>query len=445
MTGPGEGGLVRREHINLNDHVGVRLDRPLEVAVVGAGARGSGYARLVAAQPHARIVAVAEPRPVRRERFATRHRLPADRVFSCWQEMLERPRLADLVIVATQDADHHACAVACAEHGYDMLLEKPMATSEQECVAIAEAACRTGVTVVVCHVMRYSPYTRRLVELLESGVVGDIVGVEHLEPVGFWHFAHSYVRGNWRRESESTFVLLAKSCHDIDWLGYLVGRPVRRVSSFGALVHFRPENRPPEAADRCLDCVLEPGCPYSAPRLYRAGLQRDGTVRLLLEAVTDERTEEALYRALAEGPYGRCVYACDNDVCDHQVVNLEYAGGITATFSLTAFSPVENRRTRIHGSRGQITGDGRYLEVFDFRSERTTVIDTVPPGGLPPGEHAGGDAGLVEATVEALHAGRPDLVLSGVEASLDSHRVVFAAERARRRGTVEHLVPTAVR
>ncbi|MFI6908768.1 Gfo/Idh/MocA family protein [Nonomuraea sp. NPDC050394] len=426
-------------HANLRGHLGVPLNRPLTLAVVGAGARGAAYAELAAQWPdRVEIVAVAEPRAHLRERFALRHGLPRENLFDDWREMARRGRIADAVIVATLDADHLEPTTAFAEQGYDILLEKPIAPTEAESVAIGEAAARTGASVTVCHVMRYTPYTRQVKELLPE--IGEIVSIEHLEPIGAYHFAHSFVRGNWRRSDEATFALLAKSCHDIDWLAYLVGKPVSRVSSFGGLFHFRPASRPAEAADRCLDCPLRDTCAYSATALYRDGLRKGGTKRYFTRVMTaGVLTEEAVTEALRTGPYGRCVYACDNDVADHQVVNLEIEGGATVSFTMTAFTPLENRHTKVFGTAGQLTGDGRFIHIYDFKSERTTTIDTSLDGSSAAEGHAGGDENLTRSFVDALHQGRPELILSDIETSVGSHRVVFAAERARLTGTVVSL------
>ncbi|AZM48745.1 oxidoreductase [Streptomyces sp. WAC 06738] len=427
---------MTQSHINLRDHIGRTLDRPLTLAVVGAGARGSAYADFAAQWPDkVRIVAVAEPREAARKYFADRHELRPELVCDTWQELAARGRIADAVLIATLDADHLAPTEAFAGLGYDILLEKPIAPSEAETMAVGEVAAQTGAMVAVCHVMRYTPYTRAVLAMLER--IGEIVSVEHLEPVGWYHFAHSFVRGNWRREEEATFAMLAKSCHDIDWLGYVIGREARRVSSFGGLRHFRPENKPEGAADRCVTCPVEGDCAYSAARMYREGLRNGGTKQYFTRIMTGNvLTEEAVTAALTDGPYGRCVYSCDNDVVDHQVVNIEYEGGVTASFTLTAFTPLENRHTKIFGTRGQLTGDGRHLSIYDFRTEQTTVIDTSVDGSSAAEGHAGGDAGLIRSFVTALHEGRPDLVLSGIAESVASHRVVFAAERARREGVV---------
>ncbi|MFG2876641.1 Gfo/Idh/MocA family protein [Streptomyces sp. NPDC048337] len=408
------------------------------LAVVGAGNRGTGYARWVLAHPQrARVVAVAEPRTVRRERLAAAHGIEPGSAVGDWRELAARGRIADAVLICTLDRDHLEPVLAFAALGCHILLEKPMALTEDECRRIVDAVERAGVTLSVGHVLRYTPYTRALKAVVDSGRLGEVVSVQHLEPVGFWHQAHSFVRGNWRREDEATTMLMAKSCHDLDWLQYVLGGPPVRVSSFGRLSHFRPGNRPAGAADRCLDCAVESACPYSATREYGDRLAR-GEHTWPLNVLVDEFTPEALESALREGPYGRCVYACDNDVVDHQVVAMEFDSGATATFTMTAFTEQADRQTRIFGTRGELRGDGKSLRVYDFL---TRTEEAVAAGGGGPmdaaGGHGGGDAGLMDAFVSAVATGNPGLVKSGPRESLTSHLTVPAAERARRYGTVE--------
>ncbi|MCK2219520.1 Gfo/Idh/MocA family oxidoreductase [Actinomadura sp. ATCC 31491] len=397
------------------------------LAVVGAGVRGIAYARHAEASGRGRVVAVADPREGRRARF------PSAAQYAGWRELAARPRQADAVIIATQDRDHAEPAVRFAELGYDILLEKPMAVSEDDCRAIVAAAGRSPSAVfAVCHVLRYTRYTRTLKALLDAGRIGEIVSIQHLEPVGWWHQAHSYVRGNWRRADESTFMLLAKSCHDLDWLVHLTGRRVSRVSSFGGLKHFRPENRPDGAADRCLDCAAEPGCPYSAKRIYLPLAGRDAWP---VSVLTDDVSEEGVLAALRTGPYGRCVYACDNDVVDHQVVNLEFDGGATASFTMTAFTPALHRQTRIFGTHGSIDGDGDRLTVHDFVTGRSETVETRPTGDATArGGHGGGDEALVEAFLTAVATRDRTPVLSSPGESLHSHLIAWAAERSRLTG-----------
>lgn len=405
--------------------------------LVGAGSRGAGYARYVHQHPHqVELVGVAEPRDVHRERIARAHRLPPRHVVSDWRALAALPKLADGVIIATQDTQHVEPMEAFADLGYHVLLEKPMAPSPADCRRIVAAAQRNRILFAVCHVMRYTRYTRQLKALVDAGRVGTIASVAHLEPVGYWHQAHSFVRGHWRNEAESSPMLLAKSCHDLDWIRHVVGKPCLHVASFGSLTHFRREEQPAGAADRCLDCAVEPTCPYSAPRFY-LGRVRGGHTGWPVDVLTADPTEASVTAALRTGPYGRCVYACDNDVVDHQVVNMQFAGGATASFTMTAFTRQRDRETRIFGTRGELFGNGRTIEVHDFLTDRTETIDThqSSDGSIATG-HGGGDDQLMAQFVAAIATGDPGKILSGPEESLETHLMVFAADTARREGRV---------
>ena len=414
---------------------------PVRIVIIGAGGRGSGYATFAAQHPdRARIVGVAEPRDFYRERMVEKYAISAEHVFTDWRQVAQQERFADAVIVATQDAMHVEPAVAFAEKGYHMLLEKPMAPDEEGCRQIHAAVTRAGVVSAVCHVMRYTAYTHRLKSLIDAGLIGDVVSIQHLEPVGYWHQAHSFVRGNWRNEAESSFMLLAKSCHDLDWLRYIAGMPCEKLSSFGSLKHFRKEEKPAAAGDsaRCLDCAHEPQCPYSAKKIYLGRLEQ-GHTGWPVDVLTPDVTVEGITTALRSGPYGRCVYECDNDVVDNQVVNMQFAGGRTAAFTMTAFNQANNRKTHIFGTLGELYGDGSRIEHFDFLTDRTGEIDTSAPDGSILGGHGGGDYGLMHSFVEAVATRDQSKVLSGPDESLETHLMVFAAERSRRNGTVERL------
>ncbi len=410
---------------------------PVTLLIVGAGDRGSGYATYAREHPDlARVVGVAEPRDFYRNEMAATYDIAPDNVFTDWRQAAERDKLADAVIIATQDAMHTEPALAFAAKGYHMLLEKPMAPNAADCRRIVSAVESDGTIFAVGHVMRYTAYTQTLKALLDSGRIGEVVSIQHFEPVGYWHQAHSFVRGNWGNEGDSSSMLLAKSCHDLDWLHYMMGVSCTRVSSFGSLMHFTRDNQPAGAADRCLDCAVEPTCPYSAKRIY-LGRLANGQAGWPVDVVTPDLTAEGLTEALRTGPYGRCVYACDNDVVDHQVVNMEFDGGRTATFTMTAFNQAGHRKTRLFGTKGEITGDGNTLHVFDFLTDRTEVIDTEAPEAGILGGHGGGDYGLMSAFIDAVASGDRTRILSGPAETLESHLMVFAAERARRNGTVE--------
>lgn len=326
---------------------------------------------------------------------------------------------------------HVEPAVAFANKGYNILIEKPLAPDALSCRRIVEAVKKNNVLLSACHVMRYANYTSMLRELIKNGSVGQIVSIEHLEPVGHWRYAHSYVRGNWNREETSSSVLLAKSIHDLDWINFIVGRRCRSISSFGSLMFFRRENCPEGAAKRCLDCPLEPSCPYSAPRFY---LERwkAGHIDNYIESVTSPLTEENILKAMREGPYGRCVFACDNDVADHQVVNMEFEGGATAVFTLAGCSKYGDRRTTIFGSAGEIFCDGKKILLYSYLRDRTTEINIEPDNGTPAKYHGGGDKNCLESFIDALRENNPELIVSGADISLETHLMVFAAERSRK-------------
>ncbi|MFE7263394.1 Gfo/Idh/MocA family protein [Streptomyces sp. NPDC057592] len=412
------------------------------LAIIGAGLRGMSYARRALETGMARVVAVAEPDPERRRSMAAAHDVPDENVFADWRDLLARDRLADAAVISTQDSMHTEPAVRAADLGYHLLLEKPMAQSEEEAAAISSAADRNDVLLAVCHVMRYTPYTIRLRELIAEGRIGDVMNIQHLEQVGWWHQAHSFVRGNWRSEEGSGPMLMTKACHDLDWIAHVKGALPERVSSFGNLVHFRAENRPEGAADRCVECPVESTCPYSAKRIYLDCLGDADKEFWPLSAVTADHTKEGVLAALREGPYGRCAYTCDNDVVDTQVVTMEFADGTSATCTVTAFAALEHRKTRIFGTRGSIDGDGVVLRVHDFVTDEVTVIDTGANGDPTAATgHGGGDAALFDAFVDAIDKNNPSLVLTDGAESLATHRVVWAAEQARRTGTVVSLPP----
>ena len=405
--------------------------QPVKLIVIGGGGRGTGYAEYAREFPaRAKVVGVAEPRDFYRNRLATTHQIPPDRAVTCWTQMAARDKFADAVLICTQDNLHVDPAIAFARKGYAILLEKPMAPDEQGCRRIVQAVVDSDVLLAVGHVMRYTTYTRKLKQLLVAGRIGEIVSIQHLEPVGYWHQAHSYVRGNWRNEAESSFMLLSKSCHDLDWLRHVMDRRCEKVSSFGSLHHFRRASQPAGAADRCLDCSVESACPYSAKKIYLDRVAR-GDTEWPSDVLTPTVTVASVTEALRTGPYGRCVYACDNDVVDHQVVTLQFAGGATASFTMTAFAEMGHRRTTVFGTRGEIRGDGEQIQIYDFLSdELETIKGKALDAGLL-GGHGGGDFGLMQGFVDAVASGDRSKVLSGPAETLESHLMVFAAERAR--------------
>ncbi len=405
---------------------------PVKLLVVGAGSRGTRYAEYAQEHPElAQVVGVAEPRLYFRNRLHQKYNLATANVLEDWRELAARPKIADAVIIATPDILHKEPAIAFANLGYDILLEKPMAPDPQSCRQIVEAAERNNIILAVCHVLRYTHYSQKLKSLISSGLIGEVISVQLLEPVGFWHYAHSFVRGNWRNEATSSFMLLAKSCHDLDWLRYIIGQPCIQVSSFGSLKHFKQENKPLEAGNalRCLDCAFEKSCAYSAKRFY-LNLYKQGNFGWPLDVITTDLSETGVTAALQNGPYGRCVYECENDVVDHQVVNLLYEGGATATFTMIATSESRQRQSTIFGTKGELRGDGEKITHYDFLSGKTTEI-AVEKFETTLSGHGGGDYGVIKSFVEAVATRNPGLILSGPNESLETHLTVFAAEQSR--------------
>ncbi len=419
------------------------MTEPVTLAVIGAGARGYGYAKFAKSFPdRLKIVAVADPNDFCRNRMAGEHNIPAGKCFRTWQEFCAQPKMCDAVAICTQDSMHEAPAVACAKLKYNILLEKPMAPTAEACRNIVAAVKEAGVLFAVCHVLRYTRYTRILQEVLKSGEIGDIISIQHLEPVGYWHQAHSFVRGNWRNEAESSNMLLAKSCHDIDWLRGIMGKPCKAVHSFGTLRHFKASEKPEGAAARCCDCPreVESACPYSAYKIYFRDRFCRGAKYWPVNVLTPEVTGKTLAEALKNGPYGRCVYACDNDVVDNQVVNLLFADGSTASMTMTAFNFHSGRKTRIFGSLGQIDTDSITITVRKFLDDSVREINTETSndGGILTG-HGGGDFGIMDSFVRAVAENDPSQIVTGIDETLESHLMVFAAEESRKNGIVKEI------
>ncbi len=402
------------------------------IICIGAGNRGNAYSKYAQSHPEAlKIIGVAEPIQERRTGYAAKYNIPADACLNTWEDVFKKPKWADAVLISTPDKLHYAPAMKAISMGYHVMLEKPISTSMQECEDIAKAAKKAGVMVAVCHVLRYGPYFKKLREIMASGVMGDVVSIDHFEPVGYWHMAHSYVRGNWRKESESSFMLLAKSCHDLDIMRWLVDKPCQEVASFGSLMHFKASNAPAGSNKRCTDgCAVEATCPYSAMRLYLKPERKGWPVTV----ITEDLSQEGRMKALKEGPYGRCVYHCDNDVVDHQVVQMKFEGGATGSFTMSAFSPEQGmgmRKTRVMGTRGYLEGDMKEFVITDFLTNKQTSYGSSELGGDAGSGHGGGDMGLIGSFADAVRGNNPKLLTSTIDVSVESHRMAFMAEKAR--------------
>ncbi|KAI9203113.1 streptomycin biosynthesis protein StrI [Polychytrium aggregatum] len=409
---------------------------PLTLAVLGAGERGNIFGNLALQHPErVKVVAVAEVHPSRRSIFASKHSIADASVFSDWRALAEQPKLADAVVITTLDRMHYEATILFAQKGYHILCEKPLATDPNECAKMVKAVQDAGVILAVGHVLRYSPYFVALKKQLDNQAVGDILNMIHVEPVGNYHFAHSFVRGNWGRKDLTSFSLMTKSCHDLDIICHMLSprRPLF-VSSFGSLTHFRKDKKPKEAGDakRCQECAYEPQCPYSTNKIYMDTI-KGGHKGWPVSVLHPEPDIENIAEALRTGPYGRCVYECDNDVNDHQVVNIEFEGGVSVSFTMVATTQLLCQRlTRIHGSLGEITGDMNIFDLFSFQDRQNqTHHPSTTLGG-----HGGGDDGLFHAFVEALEKNDQSVLGCTPNDILTSHLLVFAAESARLSRTV---------
>lgn len=432
----------RSEEASESKSVREAMTDPLRAVIIGAGARGNlVFAELM--QTHDigwRVAAVVEPDPLRLDSFARRHGIAKGCAFTSIEELLRGSRVADIAFICTPDVTHYTICAAVSRAGYDVLLEKPIATSLPDCLALLDVQHTQKNRIFVAHVLRYAPFFRVLKDIVASRRYGLVRNIRMTENIGHWHFAHSYVRGNWRRRDDSAPIVLTKCSHDLDIIAWLMeeDRPAF-VSSFGTLEYFNLQNAPPDSTARCVDCPLQETCRYSATKFYlhdRSGWPWD----IVAPA---EAGLAARRRALETGQYGRCVWRSDNDVCDNQAVIIQFESGIHASFGLYALSAENTRRITILFDDAEVTGDllhGR-LTVAPLTGRVTAARPEEIPIPISDDHHGGGDLALLRTLREHLQTGAHSHVMSSLESSIASHVLAFLADQSRLNGGTPLPVP----
>jgi predicted dehydrogenase len=461
-----------------------KINHLISAVLCGAGNRGmTVYGQYALNYPDKlKFVAVAEPIKSRREKFAKLHNIPSQLCFVSWIDLLEKEQIADTAFICTQDQMHVEPTIRALERGYDVLLEKPMAHTLEGCIKIVKCAEKTGRMLGIGHVLRYTDFFSKIAELIRNGKLGDIVNVSHRENVSWYHMAHSFVRGNWSNQAQSSPMILAKCCHDLDLLYWMIGSLPKKLSSFGSLLHFTHQNAPEKAPNYCIEgCPIEKSCLYYAPRIYidiapiiqimkysnNRGLRflanlkqkHKRWLRYLSNVIKplnslrywrewpveplyfgqdayerEDYSKEAKMEILKSSPYGRCVYKCDNDVVDHQVVNIEFMNDVTATLVMHGFAEREGRTLRIDGTKATLFGEfrdcGQKITLYDHYNGQEEVVFTKDLT-LNTKAHGGGDNLLISAFLESVFDKSRTQPLTNARASLESHLMAFAAHTSR--------------
>ena len=417
------------------------MNRPLKTVIIGGGHRSLTYSKLAKLKPDKmEIVGVADPNEFRRNSIAEKFNIPAEHVFESAEALAAVPKFADAAINGTMDHVHVATSLPLLKAGYDILLEKPFSVNESEMRQLVSCAKEYGRKIMVCFVLRYTPFYRGIKNVILSGEIGDIINIQTVEHVSYHHMSTSHVRGKWRNEEEChASMLLAKCCHDVDIMMWLMGKddPVR-VSSFGSLMQFRPENAPENSGTRCLvDCPLADTCLYSAKRLYIDHPDRwEFYVWDKLEDKENATIEDKINLLKTSG-YGVCAYKNDNNVVDHQSVMVEFRSGATGTHNMIGGAAVPQRKIHIIGTKGEISGtleSGKFtVSLIDPRpgcEHLDRTVDTNVEGD----SHGGGDLMLAEDFVDYVRDGIMSVSCTSIEESVKGHLTVFKADESRKDG-----------
>ena len=402
----------------------------MDIAVLGFGARGAHYSGIADYAKVGKVVAVCDIRQERLDLAKEKYGVPNENLFTDVDEFFKAGKFADLCIVATQDAQHREHAIKAMEVGYNLLLEKPIATNLEDVMAIYDASVRLNKKVSVCHVLRYAPFYSVIKEELESGKYGKIVTMDLKENVGYWHQAHSFVRGHWRNKEQSSPMIIAKCCHDLDLICWFMDQKCKKVSSFGSLAYFNKENAPKGHTSHCIGCPEQGKCAYDAEKIYITDRFDKGQTYWPVDTVMMNPTREGLIEKLKNGQYGRCVFECDNNVVDNQTVNMQFENGATAHLTMTAFSSKVYRTIHIHCEKGEIYGTMEdkilHANVYGYESKEININEYFQSSY----GHGGGDYYIVKNIIDECE-GLTAKSTTDISKSIESHKVGFAAEKSR--------------
>jgi len=405
----------------------------VKVAIVGFGSRGRMFGRKIMADDNVQLVAVAEPVQQSRE-LALEFGVAPEMLFADADAFFAQGKICDAVFICSQDAQHIDMAMKAMELGYDICLEKPAAVNIEDCIAIRDTANRLGRKVMLTHVLRYAPFYQNIKKLIDDGTLGEIVTINQTENIAYWHFALSYVRGPWRKMADSSCTIIAKCCHDLDIINWLMPSKCTSVSSFGKLFHFCEEKAPEGSAQWCVDCdpKTRENCLYNAYKIYPQRMNTSvvgGTARLKGRDIYDILDSK-------EDVIGRCVYHGENDAIDNQVVNMNFDNGATAHLTMTAFSERCYRYIHVHGTKGQIHGDADtgilHLTVYG-QGETQIDVNKLTQQSLNDG-HGGGDYFLYKDFIDYITNDSPSFTRTTIDDSIESHLMGFKAEESRLAG-----------
>ncbi len=421
------------------------MEKIVTVSILGVGARGGTvYGPTIFANKKFKIVALCDIRKERLDRFGFEWDIPDDMRFLDEKEFFEKKR-SDLIIIATQDKDHVRMGIKAMQLGYDVLMEKPISPYKDELFALIEAQKKYNKKVMICHVLRYAPAFVKVKQLLDNGEIGQLRLIESVEQVAYWHQAHSFVRGNWRKEEETSPMIMAKCCHDLDLLQYYANSKCDTIFSVGNLSYFNSENKPSDASERCISCKYINSCPYSAENIYvkrwkEKGMPKDGwPFNIVCNKVP--LTEHDIRNSYSQNQYGKCVFACDNDVVDNQTTTILFKNGVKANLIMTGFTSDIGRVMCFYGTTGNIkfdeANDLLSIETFGQPKKTLKISELVDDKTVNSYGHGGGDYVMLKDLYEMVTSGTE--CGTSLENSIESHLMALAAEESRKSGKVIKL------